>query len=69
MQRAEDFVGDLVARVLDVLEVASFAIHLDVVVEQVVQDLRALEGVLGGTVEQVKEAFILWDEAKTGEHG
>ena len=69
VQRAEDFVGDLVAGVLDVLQVPSFAIDVDEVVEQVVQQSRAFEDVLGAAIEQVEEAVILGDEAESGKHG
>ena len=61
--------GDLVAGVLDVLQVASFAIDVDEVVEQIMQESGAFEDVLGAAIEQVEEAVILGDEAESGKHG
>src|SRR5579872_3456913 len=69
MQRTEDFVGDLVTGVLDVFQVARFAVDLDVVVEQVVQQSGAFEDVFGGAIEQIEEAFVLRDQSKASEHG
>ena len=68
VQGAEDLVGDLVAGVLDVFEMARLAIHVDAVGEQIVQESRAFEVVLGAAVEQVEKAVILRDEAKSGKH-
>ena len=69
LQGAEDLVGDLVAGVLDVLQVARLALDVDEVGEQVVQESGAFEGVLGAAIEQVEEAVILGDEAESGKHG
>ena len=69
VQGAKDLVRDLVAHVLDVLEVARFALDVDEIGEQVVQQSRAFKGVGGAAIEEVEEAVILGDQSQAGEHG
>ena len=61
--------GNLVARVFDVLEVTRLALHVDVVVQQVVEQARAFERVLRASIEEIEEAGILGNQAKSGKHG
>src|SRR4051794_25724822 len=68
VQRAEHFVGDFVAGVLDVLEMPRLPIDIDVVVQQVVEQPCALERVLRASVEEVEETVVLRDKAQSIEH-
>ena len=61
--------GDLVAGMFDVLEVARFALNVDVVLEQVVQKTRAFQDILGASVEEIEETGVLWDQPKSCKHG
>src|SRR5438552_15365969 len=68
IEGAEDLVGDLVARVLDVLQVARLALDVDEVRQQVMQQPRALQGVGGAAIEKIEEALILRDQSQSSQH-
>ena len=68
VQRAEDLVGDLVAGVLDVLEVPRLAVDVDERSSAGRCRTARLRGVVGAAVEQIEEAVVLGNQPETGKH-
>src|SRR5579859_426278 len=68
IEGAKDLMRDLVAGVLDGLQVTCLALDVDIIREQIVQDTRAFERVFRTAIEKIEEPVVLGDQSQSAEH-
>jgi hypothetical protein len=61
--------GELVAGVLDALQVAGLVVEVLAALQQIDEQPRPFQDVAGGTVEQLEEVLLPGDQVQSGQHG